>query len=159
MAWGVSGLSARARAPSKGTCCGDSQTYPLAPGHLPKEHAAVSLRVIRSRQRNFRRDIFWAALGLSDRARSSSKGTCCGEFQDYLFARGYLLKGNAAVSLRTIRSRQRAFHRDMLRGVSGLSARGSLPPKVTCCAEFQNYPLARGRFPKGNAAASLKNIR
>ena len=52
----VSGQSVRARAPSKGKKCGQSQDYPLARGHLQKGYAAGSVRKIRSRE-GFQRDV------------------------------------------------------------------------------------------------------
>ena len=86
---GVSGPSIRAMAPSRGTCCGDSQDSPLARWHLPKGHAG-------------------GVSGPSVRARALSKRTCRGESQDYPFAQGHLLRGHGAVSLRTILSREGA---------------------------------------------------
>ena len=138
---GVSGLSVRASAPSKVTCCVKSQDYPLAPGHLPKgtrcgdsqvflltrghllkRNATLSLRTIRSYQRTFQRDKVREVLGLSARASLPFSGTCCGDSQDSLFAQGHLSKGYGAGNLSIIRLRKRTFQGDMLRRVSGLSA-------------------------------------
>ena len=81
-------------------------------------------------------------------------------------------------SLRTIRSREGAFQRDrvrgvsrlsvcamatfqrdMVRGVSGLSVRTRAPYKRTKCVKSQDFPFARGHFPKGHDAVCLRSIR
>ena len=114
--------------------------------------------------------------GLSARASVSTKGTCCGDCQQYPLARGHLSKRHGGGSLRAFCSRESAFQRDMLREVSLLSFRSRAPSKGTCCGEClehpltrghlpkgyatwkKEHPLARGRLPKGNGTGSLKPI-
>ena len=57
------------------------------------------------------------------------------ESKDIPLAPTHIPKGRAAGSLRTIRSRYRTFQRDMMRGVSGLSASAMAPSKGTFCGE------------------------
>ena len=172
----VSGLSARARAPSRGICCVESRENPLARGHLPKGHAAGSRRTIRTCQRTFQGGMLHGVLGVSARARAPSKEICCGESLDNPLTRGHLPKGQATVGLRAIcsrqrnfqrdllrslgntRSRQGAFQRSMLRGFLGLSARARSSSKGTCCSQSQDYPPAPAHFPQGHAAGSPRNI-
>ena len=113
----VSGPSVRAKASTKGTFCGESQEHPLARGHLPKGHAAGSLRTIRSCEGTFQCDMEQGVPELSTRARVPSKGKCCGESEDHPSVPRRLPREHAAGSLRTIRSRQGTLQRDMLRGV------------------------------------------
>ena len=103
----------------------ESQEYPLAQGHLPKGSAAGNFRTIRSRGVIFQRDMMRGVTGLSVRASARSKGTCYGKFQSYPLAPAHFLRGHAAGNLRTIRLRGFIFQRDMLREVSGPSARAS----------------------------------
>ena len=154
----VSGPSVRAKASTKGTFCGESQDNPFARGHLPKGHAAGSLRTIRSCEGTFQCDMEQGVPELSTRARVPSKGKCCGESEDHPSVPRRLPREHAAGSLRTIRSRQGTLQRDMLRGVSGQSVRARAPFKGTCCGESQDNPCSRGRLPKGHAAGGIRGI-
>ena len=89
-----------------------------------------------------------------------SQGTCCGLFQDNPLARGHLRKGYAAMSLRTIQRNFKGtcwgetqgyplapahhFQWDVLRKVSGISARARKPSKGTWPGKPQDYPFVRG---------------
>ena len=61
MLLGVSGQSVRARAHFKVTCFGDSMGNPFLREHLSKGRAAESLRIMRSREVTFQRDILRGA--------------------------------------------------------------------------------------------------
>ena len=100
----------------------------------------MCLRTIRTRQCTFQRDVLLGVSGQSARARSSSKGACCGESEDYPYLLAHLPRGHAAWGLRSICSRQ---------GTS----------QWTNAAESQHYPLAQGRLPKRFAAGRLRAIR
>ena len=136
MPGGFSGLSTRARAPSKGTCRGESQDNPMAQGLLPKGHSAESLRTIRSREGTFQE-------------------TCCGESQNYPLVRGRFPMRHRAGSLRTIHSREGIFQFDMDWGVSELTTRARVPSKVTCCGESQDHPSVPRHLSREHAAGIL----
>ena len=140
---GVSGQSAHARSFSKGTCCGESQDYPA---HLSKGFVTVGHRAICLRQHNFQRDLLRRVSGISARGSASFKATCCGESQEYPLAPERLPKEHAAGILCLIRPRKAIFQRDMLRSVTGLSARASALSTGSCCGESQEYQSASGHL-------------
>ena len=94
---------------------------------------------------------------LSALASAPSKGTCCGGSQDLTLVRDHFPKGHGALSLSAIRSCVSTFQRDLLRAVSGLSARAKGSSKATYFGECQDYPFVREHFPKGHVAVSLRN--
>ena len=131
---------------------------------------------LRSRQRNFQRDLLRGVSGISVRGSAPFKVTCCGESQEYPLAPGRFSTKHAAGILSLIRPRK-VFQRDMLRSVEGLSARASALSTGSCFGESQEYQSASGRLstlkccgesldkslasallPKGHVAWSFRTI-
>ena len=124
-------------------CSGEFQDYPA---HLSEGQVAVGHRAICSRQRNLQRDLLRRVSGISARGSVSFKATCCGESQEYPLAPERLPKEHAAGILSLIRPRKVIFQRDMLRSVTGLSARASALSTGSCFREPQEYQSASGHL-------------
>ena len=172
---GSSRLSVRS---SKGTRSGESQGFPyarenlpeglsvgslgassFAQGYIPRVYAARNLRTIRSCDVAFQRGLVLGISGLSVRTRAPLWETYCGGPQDHPLARRFRQEGHAAVRLGTIRSRRGTYQRDIVRGVSALSACAWVPSKGMFSRESQSHPFARGQLPKKRTEGSLCAIR